>query len=152
MAKKNANKRKMRKVERGDVLYVDFGKRIDGSVQAGIRPCVVVSNNISSNYSTTLCVCPFTTKIKYNPVHVVIHTDEVQGYLERDSDVLPEQIVTISKNKVLGKIGHINNNSSTMKKINFVLAKQLGLEGYEKEWIEDATEKEGRGKEKVCQV
>ena len=56
-------------------------------------------------------VLPFSKKLKYNPVHVQVAPEQVQGYLEQMSDCLTEQVLTTDRRVVLGKIGHINEDS-----------------------------------------
>jgi len=61
-----------------------------------------------------LCVCPFTTKIKDNPVHVKVVPKDVVGYLEKELEILPEQVVTIDKRMIMSKVGHIPEESDVM--------------------------------------
>ena len=118
----------MTEIKRGDVLYIDLGQHTDSSIQSGVRPCIVVSNNLNNRYSTNLCVCPFTSKLKENPVHVRIRPEDVDGYFLRESDCLAEQIVTVDKKRVLNKIGHISEDSDVMQAINRAIRLQLGME------------------------
>ena len=53
----------MKQIIRGDVIYVDLGQHPKTSIQSGVRPCVVVSNNKNNKYSNTLSVCPCTSRI-----------------------------------------------------------------------------------------
>jgi mRNA interferase MazF len=131
----------MLKVKRGDVIYVNLGQNKGGSVTTGMRPCLVISNNKSSWFSRTLCVCPFTTKIKVNPVHVKVEKDDVIGYLEKDSEILPEQVVTIDKRDVMSQVGHIPKESEVMKAINYAVCLQFGLLECLQEVMEYAAEK-----------
>ena len=48
----------MKQIIRGDVIYIDLGQYPKSSVQSGVRPCVVVSNNANNKYAKVLCVCP----------------------------------------------------------------------------------------------
>ena len=75
------------KIIRGDIVYVELGQHIKSSVQSGLRPCIVVSNNKANRESKTLSVVPCTSKIcKLNvPTHVYLEVENVAGYLERDS-------------------------------------------------------------------
>lgn len=114
-------------IVRGDIIYVDLGQHPGTSVQSGIRPCIVLSNNISNKHSTILNVFPLTTQIKEYPVHVHLSRKNIKGYLKNDSDFLGEQPATIGKNQVIRKIGHISENSDVMKKIMDAIVVQLGL-------------------------
>ena len=79
-------------IKRGDIIMCDLGKR-EGSVQSGIRPCVVVSNDYGNKYSNVYIVVPLTTKHKTEiPTHVEI---------AENSLALCEQITTVSEQQVL---------------------------------------------------
>lgn len=123
-----ANKKEYKTYKRGQILYVDLGHKPEG-VQGGLRPCVVVSNDASNHkYAPQITVCALTTKLKNNPVHVIVKPDDIKGYsLLKESDFLPEDITTVSKNKVCATMGCIPRNAEIMNQINYVLAKQLGL-------------------------
>lgn len=131
----------MLRVKRGDVIYVNLGQYKGNSVTTGMRPCLVLSNNKSASSSKTLCVCPFTTKMKDNPVHVKVVPKDVVGYLEKESEILPEQVVTIDKRMIMSKVGHIPEESDVMKVINYAVCLQFGLLDYLKEVMEYAAEK-----------
>ena len=123
-----ANKKEYKTYKRGQILYVDLGHKPEG-VQGGLRPCVVVSNDASNHkYAPQITVCALTTKLKNNPVHVIVKPDDIKGYsLLKESDFLPEDITTVSKNKECVTMGYIHRNAEIMNQINYVLAKQLGL-------------------------
>lgn len=119
----------MKQIVRGDVVYVDLGQHSRSSVQSGMRPCVVVSNNKNNQYAKVLSVCPCTTRIskKYVPTHVQIEPQDVQGYFEKTSILLAEQIATVDKRKVISKVGHIPEGSEVMLRIDAAVQLQLGL-------------------------
>lgn len=131
----------MLRVKRGDVIYVNLGQNKGSAVTTGTRPCLVLSNNKSSWFSRTLCVCPITTKMKVNPVHVKVAPCDVVRFLEKESEILPEQVITVDKRKVMSKVGHIPKDSEVMKAINYAVCLQFGLLEYLKEVMEYATEK-----------
>ena len=116
----------MKQLLRGDIIYVDLGQHVHSSVQSGLRPCLVVS---SYPTSTVANVCPFTTKMgkRHIPVHVRVEPADVQGYLEKPSLLLAEQITTIDKNRVISKIGHIPEDSEVMERIDAAIMRQLCL-------------------------
>ncbi len=122
------NKKIYKTYQRGQVLYADFGKQPQG-VQGGIRPCVVVSRNESNHCrASQITVCPLSSKLKDNPVHVRINPMEVSGYhLNTVSDMLTEDIQTIAKSAVRGTIGAIPKDSEVMYRINRILMYQLGV-------------------------
>ena len=117
----------MKDFKRGDIIYVDLGKHGNSSIQSGMRPCLVISNYKNNRYSTNLCVCPFSAKLKDNPVHVKVQPSDVNGYFLKESDCLVEQIVTIDKKQVVSKVGNIPENSDVMQAINKAVCMQLGV-------------------------
>ena len=75
------------KIQRGDILYADLGVQYQGSMQGGMRPVVVVSNNKANKHSTVITVVPLSTKIYKKqslPTHVFISAYKAEG-LEQHS-------------------------------------------------------------------
>ncbi|WP_338631239.1 type II toxin-antitoxin system PemK/MazF family toxin [Clostridium baratii] len=107
---------------RGDIFYADLGKK-EGSEQAGLRPVIIIQNDIGNKYSPTVIVASITSRNKKSelPVHVSVNSEN----LEKDSTILLEQIRTLDKRKLRGKIGRIDFN--TTKELNFALGRSLGL-------------------------
>lgn len=62
----------MKEIMRGDIVYVNLGQHPKSSVQSGVRPCIVVSNDRNNKCSTVVNVCPFSSKQdkRFIPVHV----------------------------------------------------------------------------------
>ncbi|QUH22044.1 type II toxin-antitoxin system PemK/MazF family toxin [Alkaliphilus sp. B6464] len=91
--------------EQGSIVYVDLGEGED-SEQSGVRPCVVIQNNIGNKHSTTTIIAPITKEVKRNkngkiqPTHFIIENYESAG-LKTISTILAEQIRVISKNRIL---------------------------------------------------
>jgi len=111
-------------VKRGDVFFADLSPVV-GSEQGGIRPVLVIQNNIGNRFSPTVIVAAITAQIQKAklPTHVEI---EAQDYgLERDSVILLEQIRTIDKQRLTDKITHLDDEM--MLKINDGLQISLGL-------------------------
>ena len=127
MRNKTSNMNQQSVYLRGDLVLTDLGQHKGLSVQSGIRPCIVLSNNMSNQHSTILNVFPLTTQIKDCPVHVIVGKTDVNGYLKECSCFLGEQPVTIGKSQVIRKVGHISENSETMRKITDAVMLQLGL-------------------------
>lgn len=96
----------MFKYNKYDVIFGKFPD-MDGSVQSGYRPGIVIQNNLGNKYSPTLIVMPLTSKLKNieQATHLLIKSDIDNG-LKVDSILLAEQIATIDKKKAK-KIGHI---------------------------------------------
>lgn len=119
----------MKQIIRGDVIYVDLGQHPKTSIQSGVRPCVVVSNNKNNKFSKNINICPCTTKVdkKQIPTHILVNPSDVKGYFEKRSVIMIEQITVVGKKAVISKVGHIPNTSELMKKINKALKKQLDV-------------------------
>ena len=111
---------------RGDIVYMNLPQQ-RGNIQSGFRPCIVVSNNRSNEKSKILNVIPLSAQIKQNPVHVLLSPKDIRGYLEKESDVLTEQIVTRSIEDVISKVGHLSEKSDVMRAIEKSIQFQLGL-------------------------
>ena len=89
-------------IRRGSILNVALGERV-GSVQSGIRPVVVVQNNLGNKYSTTVIGIPLTTKRtnKELPTHKILRN---YSELSDNSKALAEQIVTFDKTQIINYI------------------------------------------------
>lgn len=123
----NNRRYRVNNVKRGDIVYAVLLGVPGSSVQKGERPCLVLSNNKSNQYSTILNVYPLTRKIKHNPVHVVITPEDVMGYLASESDFLGEQPTTIDRKQVTSKVGHIDEDSEAMRVCEEAIAKQFAF-------------------------
>jgi mRNA interferase MazF len=112
-------------VKRGDIFYADLSPVV-GSEQGGMRPVLVVQNNIGNHYSPTVIVAAITAKIQKArmPTHVGITAK--QTHIERDSVILLEQIRTIDKQRLRDKITQLN--APLMKKVDEALSVSLGLQ------------------------
>lgn len=111
-------------VRRGDVYYADLSPVI-GSEQGGVRPVLIVQNNIGNRFSPTVIVAAITAQIQKAklPTHVEIDA-ESHGF-DRDSVVLLEQIRTIDKQRLTDKITHLDDD--IMGEIDEALQISLGL-------------------------
>ncbi len=109
---------------RGDIFFADLSPVI-GSEQGGVRPVLVVQNDVGNKFSPTVIVAAITSKISKAqlPIHVEV-TREDHG-LDRDSVVLCEQIRTIDKGRLREKIAHLE--ADTMAKVDEALTISLGL-------------------------
>ena len=112
-------------VKRGDIFYADLSPVV-GSEQGGIRPVIIIQNDIGNRYSPTVIVAAITSQINKAklPTHVEISSEEYG--LNRDSVVLLEQIRTLDKKRLKEKIGHMTEED--MKKVNKSLVISLNLQ------------------------
>lgn len=112
-------------IKRGDMFYADLSPVI-GSEQGGIRPVLIIQNDMGNKYSPTVIAAAITSQIGKNrlPTHIEIDSKDVG--LKADSVVLAEQIRTIDKSRLKEKIGHIDDEK-IMEKINSAIGISFGL-------------------------
>ena len=113
-------------VKRGDMFYADLSPVV-GSEQGGIRPVLVIQNNVGNKYSPTVIVSAITSQLNKSKLPTHIELDSEEFGLKSDSIILTEQIRTIDKSRLKEKIGHINNQA-VMSKIDNALGVSFGLE------------------------
>ena len=100
-------------VRRGEIYYADLSPVV-GSEQGGIRPVVIVQNDMGNRYSPTIIVVPITTRL--NKKNLPTHTKINNSSLLKESIALMEQIRTIDKSRLISYKGKVD--SSTLEKIN----------------------------------
>jgi len=112
-------------VKRGDMFYADLSPVI-GSEQGGIRPVLIIQNDLGNKYSPTVIAAAITSQTGKNrlPTHIEINAEK--NGLKADSVVLTEQIRTIDKSRLKEKIGHIDDDK-IIGKINNALGVSFGL-------------------------
>ena len=95
-----------REIKRGDIYYADLDPVI-GSEQGGIRPVLVIQNDVGNKYSPTVIVAPFTSKLEKPPLptHVFIRSED--SHLSQDSIILLEHIRTIDKSRLKELVGTV---------------------------------------------
>ena len=113
-------------IKRGDMYYADLSPVI-GSEQGGIRPVLIIQNDLGNKYSPTVIAAAITSQTNKTklPTHIEIK-GQSQG-LKNNSVVLAEQIRTIDKSRLKEKIGHIDDEF-VMNKINNALGVSFGLD------------------------
>ncbi|RBP44785.1 mRNA interferase MazF [Garciella nitratireducens] len=111
-------------IKRGDVFYADLSPVV-GSEQGGVRPVLVIQNDVGNKYSPTIIISAITSQINKAklPTHIEISASEFG--LSKDSVILLEQIRTIDKRRLKDKIGHLDDE--LMEKVNEGLQISLGL-------------------------
>ncbi|MDL2311237.1 type II toxin-antitoxin system PemK/MazF family toxin [Peptostreptococcaceae bacterium OttesenSCG-928-C18] len=112
------------KIKRGDIFFADLSPVV-GSEQGGVRPVVVVQNDVGNKYSPTIIVAAITSQLHKAklPTHVGISADTYG--LPKNSVILLEQVRTIDKKRLREKIGVFDEK--TIFKINEALKTSLGL-------------------------
>ncbi|WP_226038208.1 type II toxin-antitoxin system PemK/MazF family toxin [Aquibacillus saliphilus] len=111
-------------VKRGEVYFADLSPVV-GSEQGGVRPVLVLQNDIGNRFSPTVIVAAITAQIQKAKLPTHVEIDAKKYGFERDSVILLEQIRTIDKQRLTDKITHLDN--SMMENINKALEISLGL-------------------------
>ena len=111
-------------VKRGDIFYADLSPVV-GSEQGGVRPVLIVQNDIGNKYSPTVIAAAVTSQINKAKMPTHIEIDAEAYGLAKDSVILMEQIRTIDKKRLKEKIGHIDED--LMEKVNEALGISFGL-------------------------
>lgn len=111
-------------IRRGDIYYADLSPVV-GSEQGGVRPVLIIQNNVGNRFSPTVIAAAITSRNeKANlPTHIRLYADN--SGLSKDSVVLLEQIRTLDKKRLKEKMGTLN--SSDMYKVDEALSISFGL-------------------------
>lgn len=111
-------------IHRGEIYYANLNPVI-GSEQGGLRPVLILQNDIGNTYSPTTIVAAITSRIKRAklPTHIELKSSRYQ--LEKDSVVLLEQLRTIDKQRLKERIGHLDEE--IMNKVDIALEISLSL-------------------------
>lgn len=111
-------------IKRGDIFYADLSPVV-GSEQGGLRPVLIVQNDVGNRYSPTVIAAAITSKLGKArlPTHIDVYADRVG--LQRDSVVLLEQMRTIDKQRLKEKMGHLDDES--MHAVDTAISVSLGL-------------------------
>lgn len=96
-------------VKRGDIFYADLSPVI-GSEQGGIRPVLVVQNDIGNKFSPTVICAAITSKINKAKLPTHVEIDAAEYELVKNSVILLEQIRTIDKKRLKEKICHLDDH------------------------------------------
>ena len=113
-------------IRRGDIFYADLSPVI-GSEQGGLRPVLIVQNDVGNRYSPTVIAAAITSKMGKAklPTHIDVSAPDVG--LAKDSVILLEQIRTLDKKRLKEKMGHLDE--CIMQKVNDAIGVSFGLEG-----------------------
>ncbi len=111
-------------VKRGYVYYADLSPVV-GSEQGGVRPVLIIQNNVGNRYSPTVIVAAITSQIDKAklPTHVEVEANDYG--LDKNSVVLLEQVRTIDKQRLRDKTTELDEK--VMKRIDEALKISLGL-------------------------
>lgn len=111
-------------MKRGDVFYADL-RPVIGSEQGGIRPVLIIQNDVGNRHSPTVICAAITSKMNKAklPTHIELRADKYD--MDKDSVILLEQLRTIDKKRLKDKICHLDQE--IMKKVNEALLISLEL-------------------------
>ena len=112
-------------IKRGDMFYADLSPVV-GSEQGGIRPVVIIQNDLGNKYSPTVIAAAITSQTVKNKLPTHIEIDSSTCGLKSNSVVLAEQIRTIDKSRLKERIGHIDDEK-IIDKVNNALGVSFGL-------------------------
>ncbi len=111
-------------IRRGDIYYADLSPVV-GSEQGGLRPVLIVQNDVGNKYSPTVIAAAITSKMGKARLPTHIDIPSVDAGLVKDSVVLLEQMRTIDKKRLKERMGHLN--PTTMLSVNTAIQVSLGL-------------------------
>ena len=111
-------------VKRGDIYYADLSPVV-GSEQGGLRPVLIVQNDVGNKYSPTVIAAAITSQISKAklPTHIDVFADSFG--LAKDSVILLEQIRTIDKKRLKEKMGHLDD--TLMSRVDDAISVSFGL-------------------------
>ena len=111
-------------IHRGDIYYADLSPVV-GSEQGGIRPVLIVQNDMGNKYSPTVIAAAITSRMSKTrlPTHIDIYAE--RAGLARDSVILLEQIRTLDKRRLRERMGHLDDEM--MNRVNSAIAVSFGI-------------------------
>lgn len=121
------------KIKRGDIYYADLSPVI-GSEQGGLRPVLIIQNNIGNRFSPTVIVAAITSKISKPKMQTHVAIAKSPNGLEKDSVVLLEQVRTIDKRRLKQHVACLD--AMHMKQVDRALEVSLGLQSID-HWGKD---------------
>lgn len=116
----------MKSVKRGDIYYADLSPVV-GSEQGGMRPVLIIQNDVGNRYSPTVIAAAITSRMDKTrlPTHIDVYADKVG--LAKDSVILLEQVRTLDKRRLGEKMGHLDD--AMMNEVNNAISISFGLAG-----------------------
>ena len=119
-------------VRRGEIYYADLSPVV-GSEQGGVRPVLIIQNDVGNRYSPTVIAAAITSRTGKSklPTHIEVYADKYG--LAKDSVILLEQIRTIDKRRLKEKMGHLDED--VMGQVNDAISVSFGLEDTAQQFI-----------------
>ncbi len=113
-------------IRRGDIFYADLSPVV-GSEQGGLRPVLIVQNDVGNKYSPTVIAAAITSRMEKTKLPTHIDIPGIEAGLAKDSVILLEQVRTIDKKRLKEKMGHLDDG--TMSYVNNAIQVSFGLSG-----------------------
>ena len=111
-------------LKRGEIFFAELNP-VQGSEQGGVRPVLVVQNDVGNSHSPTTIILPITSRLEKNKLPTHVELSKGESGLARDSVVLAEQIRTIDKHRLQHKISTLD--AKTMSRINHAMEISMGI-------------------------
>ena len=111
-------------IKRGDIYYADL-RPVVGSEQGGVRPVLIIQNDIGNKHSPTVICAAITSKMNKAKLPTHVELDARKCDIVKDSVILLEQLRTIDKQRLREKICHIDED--LQKKVDYALMVSLEL-------------------------
>jgi len=111
-------------IKRGDLYYADLSPVV-GSEQGGVRPVLIIQNDIGNKFSPTVIVAAITSQLSKARIPTHIELDSISYGLPKDSVILLEQIRTLDKRRLQEKIGELD--CSKMRSVDNAIIISLGV-------------------------
>ena len=111
-------------VKRGDIYYADHSPVV-GSEQGGIRPVLIIQNDVGNRYSPTVICAAITSRMNKAKLPTHIEIDSRRCQIMKDSVILLEQIRTIDKQRLKDMIGHLDKER--MRSVDEAIRVSLAL-------------------------
>ena len=112
-------------IKRGDIYYADL-RPVVGSEQGGIRPVLIVQNDVGNKHSPTVICAAITSRMNKAKLPTHIALDAGKYHLMKDSVILLEQIRTIDKSRLKEKVCHLDD--AILHRVNYALCISLALD------------------------
>lgn len=112
-------------IKRGDIFYADL-RPVIGSEQGGIRPVLIIQNDIGNKHSPTVICAAITSKMNKAKLPTHVELDSQKYEIVKDSVILLEQLRTIDKKRLKDKVCHLDEE--ILKKVNQALLISLELD------------------------
>ena len=113
------------KPRRLDIYWIDLGKG-NGSIQGGLRPCVVTTNDMANKFSPVIQIAPITSSMTKKKLPTHVNVKQGEAGLSKDSTILLEQNMPVNKTQIRSYIGTITDRE-VARQINQAIKIQMGV-------------------------